>query len=332
MKKYAGTVLTALIVVALICVSLTLGNEPLTARQRDTLVVLVSLCLSSAVYCFVVGEAAQNFSQMDKLWSVLPIVYTWIVAVRGGMKIRLVLFALIVTAWGVRLTVNFARKGAYSLKFWEGVEDYRWAIVRKNRIFRSRVAWALFDLFFISLYQNALVLGICLPALACMESVEPLGMVDFIAAGAALLFLTLETVADEIQWRFHKTKKALLEEKGSLDQLPAPYNLGFNTRGIWGIMRHPNYLGEQGFWLSLYFFTLNAGVTAGGFHKTAVAPLLLILLFMGSSALSEAISAKKYPLYGAYVDQVAKYLPSNRFDPSLAGEEEEEKEEEEAQT
>ncbi|MBP5289242.1 MAG: DUF1295 domain-containing protein [Clostridia bacterium] len=319
MKKYVGTALTSLIVLGLIAVCFVQPGAGWSELQRETLKTLVILCLSSVAYCFIVGELAQNFSQMDKLWSVLPVAYTWIIAVRGGMKLRLVLYAVIVTLWGIRLTVNFARKGAYSLKFWQGEEDYRWSIVRQNPLFRSRFAWALFDLFFISLYQNALVLGICLPALACMDSLQPLGEWDYIAAGAAVFFLLLETVADEVQWKFHQQKKKLLREKGALADLPAPYDLGFNTLGIWGVMRHPNYLGEQGVWMSLYFFAVGAGVSSAGFHITAIGPLLLILLFMGSSALGENISGKKYPLYRAYTEQVAKYLPLRRFDPALAG-------------
>ena len=49
---------------------------------------------------------------MDKLWSLLPIAYTWVIAAMGGMKIRLVIIAVIVSLWGLRLTYNFAKKGA----------------------------------------------------------------------------------------------------------------------------------------------------------------------------------------------------------------------------
>lgn len=313
MKRTVGTVVSAVVVIALLVLGFVFGGFALTGTQSETLKILLIVCGCSVAFCFIVGELAQNFSQMDKLWSILPIAYAWIVAGKGGMKLRLVVYALIVTVWGVRLTINFARKGAYRLKFWTGEEDYRWSIVRSNPIFRHKLAWTLFDLFFISLYQNLLVLGICLPSLAAMESTAPFGGWDVAATVLALLFLALETVADEYQWRFHQTKKKLLSEGKAL---PKPYDLGFNTTGPWSRMRHPNYLGEQGIWLSLYLFAIGAGVASRGvFHWSATGPLLLILLFMGSSALGESISSKKYPRYKDYIEQVRKYIPIRKFDP-----------------
>lgn len=313
-KKNLVTAVAAVVVLTLCVLAAVWSKFELSQNQTGTLKLLLIVCGCAAAYCFIVGELANNFSQMDKLWSLLPIAYTWIVAVRGGMKLRLVLYALLVTAWGIRLTVNFARKGAYSWKFWTGVEDYRWAIVRSSSILRHRSLWTLFDLFFISIYQNALVLAICLPALASMDAATPFGLIDALALCFAAGFLTLETFADEQQWRFFETKKKLLADQPELSKLPAPYDLGFNTTGLWGRMRHPNYLGEQGIWLSLYFVTVGAKVTnCRVLHWSMIGPLLLILLFMGSSSLGESISAKKYPQYPSYVLQVRKYLPFRKF-------------------
>ena len=322
-SKTLGMVLTAVIVLILTALAIFRSDYSFTERQKETLKILMIVCGCSVAYCFIVGEIVQNFSQMDKLWSILPIAYVWIVAIRGEMKLRLVIFALIVTAWGIRLTINFARKGAYRLKFWEGEEDYRWSIVRKSGFFRKPFMWTLFNLFFISFYQNLLVLAICFPALACMESNVPLGFWDIMAILFAILFLMLESVADEYQWDFQQTKKKLLAEYGELSSLPAPYHLGFNTTGPWGFMRHPNYLGEQGIWLSLFLFAVGAGVTRHGiFHWSLAGPLLLVLLFVGSSELGESISLKKYPRYKDYIAEVHKYIPLRHFDPEKAAREE----------
>ena len=111
----------------------------LDAAQLSTLKTLGTICACSAIYCFVVGELTGNNSQMDKLWSLLPIAYTWIIAINGGMQLRLVVIAILATLWGCRLTMNFARKGAYKLKFWEGEEDYRWSVVRNGAPFKGNL-------------------------------------------------------------------------------------------------------------------------------------------------------------------------------------------------
>ena len=314
MKKIIDGVLTSIVIVTLIVLSLLFSPFNLSNNQMDTLIILLIVCGSSALYCFVVAEISRNNSQMDKLWSILPIAYTWIIAVKSGFNPRQVIYAILVTFWGIRLTINFARKGAYSVKFWSGEEDYRWKVLRSKNAFKNKFVWALFDLFFISIYQNALVLAICLPSLASMDSVTSIGLFDYIAFGGAILFLLLETIADEQQMFFHKEKRRLLNEGKSLEQLPSPYNLGFNTTGIWNYSRHPNYLGEQGFWLMLYLVVISAGVTTYEFFSwSMIGPLLLVFIFLGSSNLQEGISSKKYPDYANYVNKVSKYIPLIRY-------------------
>ena len=316
MKKYLGTIVTAIICIAGIILGFIFNPPALTPLQQETLLILVIICGSAALYCFVVGQISHNNSQMDKLWSILPIAYAWVIAGKGGFDPRLTLFAIIVTLWGIRLTINFGRKGAYSWKFWQGREDYRWAILRETTILKNKYLWATFNFFFISIYQNALVLLICLPALACLGSNAPLNGWDYAAAFAALGFLLIELAADEQQMSFHTTKNSLLKEGKTLEELPAPFNKGFNTTGLWKRARHPNYLGEQGVWASLYFFALGAGaVSCGFFSWTLIGPLLLVLLFLGSTNLGEKISSSKYPEYSLYVAHVSKYVPLWKYSP-----------------
>ena len=33
--------------------------------------------------CFIVGELSRNVSQVDKLWSIIPVVYSWIATARS---------------------------------------------------------------------------------------------------------------------------------------------------------------------------------------------------------------------------------------------------------
>ena len=279
----------------------------LDATQLETLKTLALIAGGSALFCFVVGELTGNNSQMDKLWSLLPIAYVWIAAVNGGMTTRLLVMACLVTLWGARLTFNFGRKGAYRLKFWEGEEDYRWPVLRARKEFQPRWKWAMFDLFFISIYQNALVLMTTFPAIVLMGVDKPFGWPDILAAALMLFFIVYETVADEQQWRFQTTKWRMIGEGKKLAELPEPYNKGFNTVGLWGKSRHPNYFAEQGTWCAFYVFSVAGDI--GIINWTVIGALLLIVLFQGSSAFAEEISAGKYPAYKDYCKSLPKYFP-----------------------
>ncbi len=309
MKKMNIPLMATLLALSIIvCPLLYFSVGPaLDESQFEVLKILGIIAGCSAAFCFIVGELTGNNSQMDKLWSLLPIAYTWVIAIKGGMSARLVVMAVLATLWGIRLTFNFARKGAYKLKFWEGVEDYRWAVVRSGSAFRKRWAWALFDLGFISIYQNALVLMTTFPALVAMKSATPFGWVDGIAAVLMLSFIIWETVADEQQWAFQTKKWAMLKEGKKLEDLPAPYNKGFNTLGLWSRSRHPNYFAEQAIWVAFYVFSIGAGM--GIINWSIIGALLLIVLFQGSSSLAEEISGGKYPEYEKYCRSVPRFFP-----------------------
>lgn len=313
MKKMNIPLVGTLMVLSLVvCPILYFHMGPaLNESQLEVFKLIGIIAGCSALFCFIVGELSGNNSQVDKVWSILPFVYCWIIAVKGGMHLRLVVMAVLATLWGLRLSFNFARKGAYRLKFWEGEEDYRWKILRANPMLKNRVVWMLFDLIFISGYQNAIVLMLTFPALVCMGSTAPFGWIDAVAAVLMFGFIVYETVADEQQWAFHSKKWKMLNAGQKLEDLPAPYNKGFNTIGLWNVSRHPNYLAEQSIWVSLYIFSIGAGI--GIINWSMIGALLLIVLFIASTSLAEEISSSKYPEYPDYCKKVNKYFPGKKF-------------------
>ena len=313
MKKILPIVLSVVLAIACIVLGFVKGIY-LDEIQKKTLIILGIICGSSALYCFVVGELSRNNSQMDKLWSVLPIAYVWIVTVLSGFRWRLIIIAAIVTLWGIRLTYNFAKKGAYSIKFWSGEEDYRWVYLRSQKPFTNKIVWGIFDLGFISIWQNIVVLGITLPAVAIMSSNAPLNALDIIAGILMLGALIYEIIADRQQNDFQVKKYEYLNKGMKLEDLPEPYSRGFNVTGLWSRSRHPNYIGEQLIWVGLYLFAISGGVTHFGvFNWTIAGVMLLILIFVGSSRMAEGISVQKYKEYPEYQKQVFKYLPIKKY-------------------
>jgi steroid 5-alpha reductase family enzyme len=283
-----------------------LGTPPSPAQLsilKDTSWYVLAVIL----YTFLVGQATGNNSQVDKLWSIVPVFYVWYMTAAAGWLPRMVLMSALVTLWGIRLTYNFARRGAYTWKFWAGEEDYRWEILRKKPVLNRPWVWFLFNLFFICIYQNTLIFLFTLPVLTAVGTPAVIGGWDYILAFLFLIFLLIEFIADQQQYDFQKEKYRRIR-----DNAPAgPYAVGFVSTGLWSYVRHPNYAAEQAIWIVFYLF----GVISTGeiLNWTIAGAALLVLLFKGSSDFSEEISSSKYPSYKEYQERVPRFIPWKKF-------------------
>ena len=189
-------------------------GTPLNEVSIEALKTIATITAVSIAYCFIIGEITKNNSQVDKLWGILPIVYVWIVADYGNYSSRLVLMAVLVTLWGLRLTYNFSRHGAFTIRFWEGHEDYRWAVLRAKPEFQGKWKWTLFNLFFICGYQQILILLFTLPIIIALQFNDiPLCLFDWIIALAMILFVVFEAIADQQHWIYQSEKWKKIKNK-----------------------------------------------------------------------------------------------------------------------
>jgi steroid 5-alpha reductase family enzyme len=253
------------------------------------LIVVVWVASAACAFAWIASLVTGDTSWVDRSWSIVPIVYAWVFAGFAHLaNARLDVMAALVTVWGVRLTFNFARKGGYS-----GVEDYRWPVLRA-----SMPPWQfqLFNVFFIVLYQNFLLVLITLPALtAYQHRATPYGALDVVLTAIFLAFTLGETVADEQQWRFQSHKRAELAEGRSPERQ-------FVQTGL-----HPNFFFEQAQWWAL--FLIGAVAARSVVEWTVVGPLLLTMLFVGSTAFTEKITLSRYPEYAEYQRQTSAVVP-----------------------
>ena len=274
-----------------------------TIWRMSPLLLVILIAAAAAAFAWVASLISKDTSWVDRLWSVVPVVYVWVFAIAAGLQdVRLVVIAVLVTVWGARLTFNFARKGGYT-----GVEDYRWAILR------ARITgwqFQLFNLFFIVLYQMALILLMTLGAWTAFEHRgTPFGVLDVVLTLAFIGCLVGETVADQQQWNFHKAKQA-----GGPEFRPR-----FLTTGLFRVSRHPNYFFEQLQWWLVFGF---GAVAAGSVLQwTVVGPFLLTLLFIGSTIFTESITRGKYPEYADYqaiTSPIVPWFPRRPLEPASA--------------
>ena len=303
-----GTILLLIFTIIVVPICTFYFGTPLSELQNIILFDHLTWLVAGVIaYCFIVGEISKNNSQVDKLWSIVPAVYVWDMTYLADWNARMVLMSVLVSIWALRLTYNFARRGAYTWKFWAGEEDYRWEILRKRPGFNKPFIWLLFNLFFISGYQNILIFLITLPILTAVGINTELNWIDYLLSFLFVVFVLLEYIADNQQYVFQTEKHRRILAGEPLGD----YEKGFIDSGLWGIVRHPNYAMEQAIWLVFYLYSVN--VTGDWINWSVAGCALLIILFKGSSDFSEEISAKKYQGYAAYQKNVPRFIPFTKM-------------------
>ena len=255
-----------------------------------TVALVVSGLLAAA--CWVLSLATDNYSWVDRLWSLAPPGYALLFAGSAGFgDARLNLMAALTVLWGARLTYNFARKGGYR----PSGEDHRWPEVRRAR---GPIGFRVLNAPFIAPFQNLLLLLLALPVyVAGRAGPTPLTGLDFAVAGAFLLCWLGEAIADQQQWRFQTAKQA-----GG-----AAAAAGFLRSGLFRFSRHPNFFCELAMWWCIYLFSI---VATGQWLNVSIAgAALLTLLFQGSTHLTEQITLRKYPGYAQYQRTTSRLIP-----------------------
>ncbi|MCG3254793.1 MAG: DUF1295 domain-containing protein [Candidatus Heimdallarchaeota archaeon] len=244
--------------------------------------------VAATLVIYIISTIFKNTSLYDPYWSVIPIIiiFYWIISIAPviGFRSTHIWIMVVVGVWGVRLTYNWARG-------WKGLhhEDWRYTNYRKNY---PKLFWFI-NLTGLHLMPTLVVYAGCLslypaiisPTLETMNIFFWLGLMICIGA------IILEAVADEQLKIFNDKKK----ERELL------------IRGLWATSRHPNYLGEVGFWWGIYFFSLAADFS---YWWTIVGPLVVTLLFVVISIpLIEKKMLKKYPTYKIYKKKVPMLIP-----------------------
>jgi steroid 5-alpha reductase family enzyme len=277
-----------------------LKSLPVYPITADALLVVVLCALGFAFCSFVFGLLTGDYSWVDRLWSTLPVVFVWYYAFRGGFTPVLCTIAALVTLWGCRLSFNFARRGGYT-----GEEDYRWGVLRgkiKNLFF-----WQLFNLFFISIYQIGMFILFTWPVYYISKTGIECSALFCVFVVLAFVFICIETIADQMQWNFHLAKKAAREGKAFPQKYVNDVKDGFLSQGLFRFSRHPNYFGELGFWWSVW---LMAAFPVCDFVQSAFfGPLMLTVLFIGSTIFTESITGGKYPMYKKYKARTSPIIP-----------------------
>lgn len=246
---------------------------------------LAGLGAATAV-TYIATLYADNGSVFDAWWSVLPpAAAVWLTVESPGDSLTLRQLAVhtVMWFWAVRLTANWAIG-------WPGLghEDWRYVDLAEswpvpNWLVRLIAVEGVPTIF---VWLGCLSL---IPALGASDA--EFGVFDGLALALGLLAVSLELVADEQMRLFAATK-----QPGDV-----------MDKGLWRFSRHPNYLGEICFWVSLWLFAVSA---APGVWWSVLGPVAMIGLFVFASIpLLDRRSEARRPAYAAYSAKTPALLP-----------------------
>ncbi|KAI5370198.1 hypothetical protein Slin14017_G010770 [Septoria linicola] len=259
---------------------------------------------------FIVAEANKNYSQVDRVWSILPTLFNFHYALwarlNGLSTTRVDNVLAFSVVWSLRLTFNYWRKGGYQV----GSEDYRWELIKK---YSGSFAFLLLNIVFISSVQLVLLWSVTLPTyvLLLTSQIQPeMDKIDLIIGRVLMALVIFEYFADQQQWNYQTAK----QEYQKTAKVPAGWSRaqmdrGFVTTGLWKFSRHPNFAAEQCIWILLYQWSCFKSDTM--YNWTAIGAISYSLVFQGSTPITEWISGGKYPEYARYKQHVGKFIPTS---------------------
>jgi steroid 5-alpha reductase family enzyme len=234
---------------------------------------------------WIVSIVLKNVSIVDLFWGFGFVMTSWFYFLKsGGNESRKIILLVLVTIWGLRLSVYLALRN-----IGKG-EDFRYREFRK-KYGENRYWWISFFQTF--LLQGVLMWLISAPLLGAQYYGQnnPLGIVDFIGVGFWIIGFCFESGGDFQLARF----KSDISNKGKV----------LNT-GFWKYTRHPNYFGDSSVWWAYGLISLAAGSyfpTLGSFLMTA-----LIIKVSGVALLEKSLIAQK-PQYKEYIEKTSAFLP-----------------------
>ena len=271
-------------------------NHPLTGTPFGS---ALDLCIVLAASAWLLSVITREYSWVDRIWPICPVLYCLLVAGANEFSsARVNLMTVLVFLWGARLTFNYARKGGFS----KGGEDYRWIVIKQQL---GPVGFQLLNVAFIAPVQMLLVWLFTSPVhQAWLWQQAPLNWLDAVATILFLVLFAVEGVADEQMWRFQQDKK---------QRIAAGQDVGapFITTGLFHYCRHPNYFCEIAMWWVFYLFAVSA--SGQWLHWTGLGFVLLTLLFIPSTRLTESISVSRYPAYRDYQASTPAIFPLPRI-------------------
>jgi steroid 5-alpha reductase family enzyme len=237
----------------------------------------------ATIFIYIGSVILKNSSLYDPFWSVAPIPIALYLAL--NFENTLIVKFLVLTPiifWALRLTRNW-------LISWEGFdhEDFRYIDLKNTSMLRAE-----FNNFFgIHLFPTLIVNLSLYPLVFILTNNSNSSIFLSFASLFTFLAVLLETISDEQMREFRKN----------------PLNKGKTMKyKLWKYSRHPNYLGEIGFWFGIYMMGLSSGMAP---FWIIICPLTMLALFIFVSCpMMDNRSLMNRPDYKDYMEVTSQLM------------------------
>jgi len=245
--------------------------------------ILIADIIATAII-FLFSVITRNSSMYDPYWSVIPplIIYYLITLYPEGNSTRQMFVLIGVSAWAIRLTVNWMRG-------WPGLthQDWRYTDLAKKS---GKLYW-LVSFSGIHLFPTLIVYLGLLPAFYATKMSGEITIYDYLGLAICLIATLIELVADEQMRSFKKTAK-----KGEI-----------MNKGLWRLSRHPNYFGEILLWVGVFVFVIPNSDALW----TAIGWIAMLILFVFISIpMMEKRSIENKPNFKEHMKTTPALIPS----------------------
>jgi steroid 5-alpha reductase family enzyme len=242
------------------------------------------IILALMTLLWLISLRLKNSSIVDIFWGTGFVIAAWVyfALTPDGYLPRKLLLSLLVTTWGLRLSIYIFRRN------WGKPEDFRYQKWRNE----SGGIWWWKSFFQVFLLQGVLLWVISVPLLAAQFYALPaqLTVIDFLGLTVWLVGFYFEAMGDYQLSRF----KSNPENKGKV-----------MDRGVWRYTRHPNYFGDSAQWWGYYLVAAAAG---GWWTVYSPALMTLFLLRVSGVALLEK-TLETRPGYKEYAERTSAFIP-----------------------
>jgi steroid 5-alpha reductase family enzyme len=255
----------------------------------ENLTYVFGLNLTAVILMMILGWflslILKNVTVVDSLWGLGFVLIAWLTFfLTDGFLGRRLLIALLVTVWGLRLSIYLSRRN------WGKGEDPRYGSWRE----KSGKHFWIVSLFKVFLLQSLFLWAISLSLQYGAVSKTPamITWLDLCGLSLWMVGFIFEAVGD---WQLAAFKSNPANKGKVMD------------RGLWAYTRHPNYFGECLMWWGIFVIAFSTPNS----WWTVLSPLIItaVLLKMTGIPLTEKTIVAHRPGYKEYIQRTPAFIP-----------------------